>query len=60
MSGVRDGNVTHNSDGSLDVTNGTVVTFSYTDGHAKTVTVTNTDIAHIDSKTGEIVIQKSL
>jgi hypothetical protein len=58
-SGVRDGNITYKPDGSLDVTNGTVVTFSYSDGHAKTVTVTNDDIAHIDAKTGEVVIQKS-
>lgn len=59
VSGVREGNVSYNSDGSLDVTNGTVVTFSYKDGRAKTVTVTNNDIAHIDGKTGEVVIQKS-
>ena len=59
MSGVREGNIKQNEDGSLDVTNGTIVTFSHNDGHAKTVTVTNTDIAHIDGKTGEVVIQKS-
>ena len=59
MSGVRDGIVTFNPDRSLDVRNGTVVTFSYKDGHAKTVTVTNDDIAHIDGETGEVVIQKS-
>jgi len=43
----------------MDVTNGTVVIFSYKDSRAKTVTVTNDDIAHIDGKTGEVVIQKS-
>lgn len=43
----------------MDVTNGTVVTYSYKNGRAKTVTVTNTDIAHIDRETGEVVIQKS-
>jgi hypothetical protein len=59
VSGVRDGNVRRNEDRSLDVTNGTVVTFSYKDGRAKTVTVTNNDIAHIDGTTGEVVIQKS-
>jgi hypothetical protein len=59
VSGVRDGNVTRNPDGSLDVTNGSVLTLSYKDGHAKTVTVTNDDIAHIDGETGEVVIQKS-
>ncbi len=60
MSGVRDGQVTRNSDNSLDVTNGTVVTPSYTTGQAQTVTVTNTDIAHIDLKTGRVTIQKPL
>jgi hypothetical protein len=59
VSGVRDGNVTRNADGSLDMTNGTVLTFSYKTNRAKTVIVTNTDIAHIDGKTGEVVIQKS-
>jgi hypothetical protein len=59
LSGVREGNVRRNQDGSLDVTNGTVVTLSLRDGHAKTVTVTNADVAHIDGKTGEVVIQKS-
>jgi hypothetical protein len=59
LSGVREGNIKRNDDGSLDVTNGTVVTLSLKDGRAKTVTVTNTDIAHIDGKTGEVVIQKS-
>jgi hypothetical protein len=48
-----------NEDGSLEVTNGPVVTFSYKDGSAKTVTVTGDDIAYIDAKTGEVVIQKS-
>lgn len=43
----------------MDVTNGTVVTVSYKDGRAKTVTVTGDDISHIDAKTGEVVIQKS-
>jgi hypothetical protein len=59
VSGIREGNVRRNPDKSLDVTNGTVVTFSYKDGHAKTVTVTNTDVAHIDPGTGEVVIQKA-
>jgi hypothetical protein len=59
ISGVRDGNVRYNPDKSLDVTNGTVVTFSYKDGSAKTVTVTGDDIAHIDAVSGEVVIQKS-
>jgi hypothetical protein len=59
LSGVREGNVRRNQDGSLDVTNGTVVTLSLKDGRAKTVTVTNADIAHIDGTTGEVVIQKS-
>jgi hypothetical protein len=60
VSGVRDGQVTRNSDNSLDVTNGTIVTLSYTTGQAQTVTVTNTDIAHIDLKTGRVTIQKPL
>jgi hypothetical protein len=59
VSGVREGNVRRNEDGSLDVTNGTIVSYSYKNGRAKTVTVTNTDIAHIDRETGEVVIQKS-
>jgi hypothetical protein len=59
LSGVREGNVRRNRDGSLDVTNGSVVTLSLKDGRAKTVTVTNADAAHIDGKTGEVVIQKS-
>jgi hypothetical protein len=59
VSGIREGNVRRNEDGNLDVTNGTVVTLSYKDGRARTVTVTNTDIAHIDKDTGEVVIQKS-
>lgn len=59
LSGVREGNVRLNDDGSLDVTNGTVVTISTKDGRAKTVTVTNDDIARIDGKTGKVVIQKS-
>jgi hypothetical protein len=59
VSGIREGYIKRNGDGSLDVTNGTVVTLSYNNGHAKTVTVTNTDVAHIDGKTGEVVIQKS-
>jgi hypothetical protein len=52
LSGIREGNVRRNGDKSLDVTNGTVVTLSLKDGRAKTVTVTNTDIAHIDPDTG--------
>ena len=59
ISGVREGNVRYNPDKSLDVTNGTVVMFSYKDGTAKTVTVTGDDIAHIDAESGEVVIQKS-
>jgi hypothetical protein len=59
VSGVREGNVRQNSDRSLDVTNGTVVTLSYKDGHAKIITVTDPHIAHIDPKTGEAVIQMS-
>jgi hypothetical protein len=59
LSGVREGNIRRNGDGSLDVTNGSVVTLSLKDGRAKTVTVTNSDIARIDPKTGEVVIQKS-
>jgi hypothetical protein len=59
VSGVREGNVKQKDDGSLEVTNGTVVTLSYKDGRAKTVTVTGEDIAYIDAKTGEVVIQKS-
>ena len=57
VSGVRDGNVTYKPDG-LDVTNGTIITFSYIDGHAKAVIVTNSDIAHIDKETGKVT-QKS-
>jgi hypothetical protein len=48
-----------NEDKSLDVTNGTVITFSWKDNHAKIITVTGEDIAHIDPKTGRVVIQKS-
>jgi len=59
LSGVREGNIRRNSDKSLDVTNGTVIALSLKDGRAKMVTVTNNDIAHIDGKTGEVVIQKS-
>jgi hypothetical protein len=59
LSGVRDGNITYNRDGSLDVRNGTIVTVSTKNGRAKTVTMTNTDVAHIDAKTGEVVIQKT-
>jgi hypothetical protein len=59
VSGVREGNIRRKEDGSLEVTNGTVVTFSYKDGRAKTVTVTGDDIAYIDGNTGEVVIQKS-
>lgn len=40
----------YNPDKRLDVSNGTVVTFSYKDGNAKTVTVTGDDIAHIDAE----------
>jgi len=59
-SGIRDGNVTRNQDGSLDVTNGTVVTFSFITGRAEVVTVTSGDVAHIDAKTGLVDIQKPI
>jgi len=58
-SGVGEGNIARNKDGSLDVTNGTVITFSLDDNHAKIIAVTGEDIAHIDPKTGRVVIQKS-
>ncbi|MDP3076652.1 hypothetical protein [Bradyrhizobium sp.] len=59
VSGVREGNIRRKEDGSLEVTNGTVVTFSCKDGRAKTITVTGEDIADIDINTGEVAIQKS-
>lgn len=60
LSGVREGNVRRNDDdGSLEVTNGAVVTFSLKNGRAKVIIVTNEDIARIDGTTGEVVIQKS-
>ena len=46
--------------GKLDVTNGTVVTFSFITGRAEVVTVTSGDVAHIDAKTGLVVIQKPI
>lgn len=60
VSGVREGKITRNADESLDVTNGTIVTVSYTTGQAQTIVMTNTDIAHIDKKTGQVTIQKPL
>lgn len=58
-SGVREGNVKRNEDGSLDVTDGTVVTLSWKDSSARIVTVTGSDVAHINPSTGEVVVQKS-
>src|SRR5438477_2397227 len=43
-SGVREGNIRRYPDKSMDVTNGTIITFSYENGQAHTVTVTNDDI----------------
>ncbi len=47
ISGVRDGTVVQNQDGSIDVMNGNVLSINNADNTATIVTVTGNDVAHI-------------